>query len=114
LDLRIGLLDASSKDIIFKSTDPASGTPYDNSGLQTAFDQMHAFGKNEEAKGKRVEIFDAELVDNPSHVYGVDYSIGDIVMITGRYNATKPMRVTEFAITFDEDEESRIPTLSEL
>jgi hypothetical protein len=111
---RFGLLDASSEKVIFKSTDPAVGDPWDATGIDSAADVWYEFGKNEYLKYKSVEIFDAELVDNPSYKYGTDYNIGDVVKVTGRYSATKPMRVTEFAITFDEDEESRIPTLSEL
>lgn len=104
---RYGKWDASNLDLEFTY-------PLVNAELDAAYDLLLKRLDDEIAAAKRAQLIDAEIVKNPSLRYGVDYNMGDILMVLGDYGTTAPMRVTEYAITFDEDGINGYPTLSAL
>lgn len=64
------------------------------------------------ANEKKLSIIDAKVNKNCRYKYKKDYDIGDIVWVSGDYDATTIMRVTEHAQVLDENGESSIPTLT--
>lgn len=64
------------------------------------------------AQEKKATIIDAKVSKNAKYKYKQDYDIGDIVWVSGNYEATEIMRVTEHAEIIDENGESSIPTLT--
>ena len=65
--------------------------------------------------GKQNDILyyiDAKVNKNCRYKYKEHYNIGDIVWVSGDYDATTIMRVTEHAQVLDENGESSIPTLT--
>lgn len=61
---------------------------------------------------KKMTIIDAKVSKNAKYKYKKDYNIGDLVYVSGNYDAATVMRVTEHAYVLDETGESSIPTLS--
>lgn len=64
------------------------------------------------AQERKATIIDAKVSKNAKYKYKQDYDIGDIVWVSGNYEATEIMRVTEHAQIIDENGESSIPTLT--
>lgn len=65
-------------------------------------------------KHKLQTLIDATIAQTTSYAYGVDYEIGDRVLVRGNYGISQIMRVVEYAHVMDEDGEKGFPTLSEV
>lgn len=104
---RVGKFDASLLELEF--SDPPTGPE-----ILEAYDALDALGLLELQRQKTLQIMDAELSANLGTVYGVDYNMGDIVKVIGKYNTEALMRVTEYAIAYDEDGTSAYPTLTNI
>ncbi len=63
-------------------------------------------------RAKSTELVEATISRSNQYVYRRDYHIGDEVWVTGNYDVSKAMRVSEFAETEDETGEFGFPTLS--
>lgn len=59
-----------------------------------------------------MDIVEAVVSNKSKYKYGVDYNIGDVVTVNGKYGISKQMRVVEHALTLDENGITSIPTLS--
>ena len=69
-------------------------------------------GEKELAKHNTVMSFDGELPEQMDITFGVDYDLGDLVMLVGANNSGSIMRVTEQIFTEDADGEKNYPTLA--
>lgn len=58
--------------------------------------------------------FDAEIVPDVLYRYGEDYDIGDIVQLIDIFNNNEKLRISEVAITCDDNGFNIIPTFTEL
>lgn len=104
IDLRETTIDATDWDIT--NSNGAGGTVSINTKIKTR-------GLDELAKmNKRLVLFEAKATKASRFRYGVDYKIGDIVQIVGRYGINQPMRVVEHALVKDPDGSSAIPTFA--
>lgn len=65
-------------------------------------------------KNHKVKMIDAKIADDTSLRYNVDYAMGDLVQVIGRYGFRETLRVTEYALTWDENGIKTFPTMSEL
>jgi hypothetical protein len=63
-------------------------------------------------RAKSTELVEATISRSNQYVYRRDYNVGDEVWVTGNYDVSKAMRVSEFAETEDETGEFGFPTLS--
>lgn len=59
-----------------------------------------------------LDIVEAVVSKKAKYKYGIDYNIGDVVTVNGKYGISKNMRVIEHALTMDETGITSIPTLS--
>lgn len=107
LRARAGKLNAS--DLELEYSDPPTGPE-----ILTAYDKLNDLGQAELAKQKVLQILDAEISQNAPYRYGVDFNMGDIVTVLGKYDTVAAMRVTEYARSFDETGISEYPTLTNI
>ncbi len=61
-------------------------------------------------KRNRPLIFDGE-VDARAHTFGVDYGLGDLITLKGKYGVSNVVRVTEYVRTEDAQGDRGYPTL---
>lgn len=61
---------------------------------------------------KNTDIFSGLVSPSAPYTYGVDYNLGDLVMMSGKYTDPQIMRVTEYIRTEDQEGERGYPTLS--
>lgn len=65
-------------------------------------------------KNPKVKMIDAKIADDTDLRYNVDYAMGDLVEVIGRYGFRETLRVTECALAWDENGIKTFPTMSEL
>lgn len=76
---------------------------------------MTSRGKEALAKHKKLALASVSPSRNAeTHIYGVDYDIGDIVTVRGNFAESAPMRVTEYVYIEDQNGEIGYPTLERL
>lgn len=69
-------------------------------------------GKEELSKHRKFMLFDGEISQTSSYVYGVDYNLGDMVEMRNVDGAVNYMRVTEQIFVSDEQGDRAYPTLT--
>lgn len=69
-------------------------------------------GKEELAKNRQFVVLDGEVAQNSQYVYGVDYNLGDLVILEDDDGATAQMQVTEQIFVSDKAGDRAYPTLS--
>lgn len=73
---------------------------------------MGVMGRQALQAQRELVLSRADVSENKSYRYRLDYNVGDIVAIAGSFGETLPMRVVEYAEIVDENGESGHPTLS--
>ena len=63
------------------------------------------------AQAKAINAFDGEINQNSRYIYGVDYSVGDLVEIRNIDGVANQMRVTEQIFVSDREGDRSYPTL---
>lgn len=101
---RYMLVDASDLDQQFA----AMPTSTDLANMIAA---MTVRGQEALANQLDVTITQADISPNARLQYGVDYNLGDLVIVDGNFNESQVMRVSEFAEIEDENGTSGQPTL---
>jgi hypothetical protein len=104
VDLRYMLVDASDIDQQFSAM-PTGGD------LTNVINAMTVRGKQALRNQSIVTITSADISPNARLRYGVDYNLGDLVMVDANFNQQQIMRVVEFTETEDENGTSGQPTL---
>jgi len=105
-DKRTLYVDGSFIDNMYE-TQP-TGTTFTN--LKASFT---TFGNMILAGQKQLAIANAKISRNVKHyMYRRDFDVGDIVMVAGEYDESRPMRVIEYVEIEDKNGENSYPTLS--
>lgn len=68
-------------------------------------------GKMELENNKGVSIIKVDVAKDNNFKYRTDFNTGDIITVNGEYNASTPMRVSEYVEIEDSNGESGYPTL---
>lgn len=104
-DRRVMLIDASDIDQGYE-TAPAGGT------LTAVVAAMQQRGLEAIAARNDVALTNVEVSKNATKaIYRIDFNVGDIISVSGSYNATSKMRIGEYVEIEDETGESSYPTL---
>lgn len=98
-----------SGDLTYLYTPGSAVTDAQAAAIRSVLKTNSNIAINEE---KKMSIIDAKVNKNCRYKYKEHYNIGDIVWVSGDYDATTIMRVTEHAQVLDENGESSIPTLT--
>ena len=78
-------------------------------------ESMRARGREQLAKQRAVALAQATAAPfQPGTVYGVDYRVGDIVTVAGKYDKPKQMRVSEYVRIQDNEGEQGYPSFEEV
>jgi hypothetical protein len=108
LNKRVMRLDATDIDERYDVA-PAGAT------LTYVQNRMISRAKRAIAAQKTISLQNIEVAsDAKRFVYGIDYGLGDTVMVRSNYNVAQKMRVTEYVEIEDENGVSAYPTLEEL
>ena len=76
---------------------------------------MRSRGKEALAACRRISLASVTPTHNAkTHIFGIDYDIGDIVTVRGNFSESRPMRVMEYVHIEDETGEFGYPTLEVL
>lgn len=106
IDRRMMYVDASDIDDAF--TAPPEGS--DLVDIQVKMEQR---GLAALAAQKEIALVKAEVSkENTKVVYRRDFNVGDLIMVSGDYNETRPMRISEFVEIEDENGQQAYPTLT--
>lgn len=74
--------------------------------------RLGEFGKRFLSVKTGIKMTDASVGSKNPYVYGVDYNIGDIVMLEGDLRLLEPRRITEHTTVLTKDDVQQIPTFS--
>lgn len=86
--------------------------PADQAAIMLALERR---GREILAAQKEIALIKTEVSkDITSRGYRYDYTMGDIITVSGSYGEIKPMRVNEYVEIEDENGEKSYPTLTEL
>jgi hypothetical protein len=73
---------------------------------------LNQYGKEALAEHRDTNIFDGEVDQNTSYIYGVNYGLGDLVEMRDRDDVVSVKRVTEQIFVSDSNGDRSYPTLS--